>query len=67
MRPKLLVHLKLAMGSNCIAYSLHNFHSSSYMLRKPELIQECPSDQAYDACLTNIEQKGELINIKQKI
>ena len=30
------------------------------------MIQECPADQAYDACLTNIEQKGELANHKTK-
>ena len=26
--------------------------------RKLEMIADCPTDQAYDACLTNIDRKG---------
>ena len=30
----------------------------TWVARRPELVQACPSDQAYDACETFIEQKG---------
>ena len=45
--------------TNCAPDRIKDHLTIFFFLRKPELIQECPSDQAYDVCLTNIEQKGE--------
>ena len=45
--------------TNCAQDRKKDHLTIFFFLRKPELIQECPSDQAYDVCLTNIEQKGE--------
>ena len=41
--------------------------SSMEACRRPELVTDCPHDQAYDACLSIIVQKGRLLTKWSKI